>query len=383
MGLAQGTALRERIAAARAMLRQLEAFRLRQPWWLPYPLFRRLAERKARRTLEPALHRGAANSHQRLDGIAEGAGVSLDAIYLANALEGVMSSGGESTVTPPTVTPPLGGCSAAAVGPDRSADGQPIVAHNFDYLPLLQPFYTLRRSCPADGLQSLDFTVAPLCGTVDGINEAGLAIAYDYAYAADADAGGPAPTISMAVAAALAGCRSVTEAAESIASRARWGAGLLMLADAEGDIASLELSHARSHLRRAEPGTGALFHSNAYFDDTMQEVEVSAQAVYDQRAPEALRGVRVLEASEVRDRRLAELLTAPPARDTRLGPDELAAVMADHGAQHQPGPNTICMHGDYWQTTACVQLLPARRAIRVAYDSACGAEYVEVACTED
>jgi hypothetical protein len=37
------------------------------------------------------------------------------------------------------------------------------------------------------------------------------------------------------------------------------------------------------------------------------------------------------------------------------------------------------MHSDYWNTTACVQLYPRERRIRVAYDAACRAEFVDFA----
>ena len=46
--------------------------------------------------------------------------------------------------------------------------GPRIIARNFDYLPLVQPFYVLRESRPRDGFRSLEFTVAPLGGAVDG-----------------------------------------------------------------------------------------------------------------------------------------------------------------------------------------------------------------------
>ena len=43
MGLAQGAALREKVWAAREALERLEAFRLEQPCWLPFSVFRWLA----------------------------------------------------------------------------------------------------------------------------------------------------------------------------------------------------------------------------------------------------------------------------------------------------------------------------------------------------
>ena len=43
MGLAQGAGLQHKIHGARQVLEQLEAFRLQQPWWLPYSGYRWLA----------------------------------------------------------------------------------------------------------------------------------------------------------------------------------------------------------------------------------------------------------------------------------------------------------------------------------------------------
>jgi len=48
------------------------------------------------------------------------------------------------------------------------------------------------------------------------------------------------------------GRQRVFAGANLLTSRTRWGAGLLMLADAEGDLASLELSSTRSQLRRPQ-----------------------------------------------------------------------------------------------------------------------------------
>ena len=366
MGVTQGDALREQIAGARRVLAELEAFRLRRPWWLPYPAFLRLAERKAKRMLAGALAVQAPEMAQRLEGIARGAGIGLPAACLLNALEVFMSSVGNGRV--PTGS---GACSAVAVRGRRSATGEPVLAHNFDYLSLVQPFYVLRESRPEGLWRSLDFTAAPLCGTVDGLNERGLAITNNYAY--PVDAGPPAMPISMLAAGALAHCATVTEATEWITSRPRSGGGILMLADAAGDVASLELSNTRSRLRRPDEGCDLLFHTNAFFCKVMREVEVGEQTVYGPDAPAAVRGVRVLDSPRRRDERIAELT----ARVGTFSPEELAALMADHGPQGRPDANTLCMHSDYWHTTACLQLFPRSRRMRVAYAPACQARYEE------
>lgn len=364
MGRAQGDAICGLVRQVPRVLRGIEAIRMRKPWWMPWPMFRRIAGSQARRMIEPALIDSFADARDRLHGIADGARAPAEGLYLLNALEPMMSSVRECIVTPP-----LGGCSAVAIRGGRSVTGEPIVAHNFDYLPIVQSFYFLRESRPSGRLRSLDFTVAPMCGAVDGINEKGLCITYNYAYAVDHET--PSGSISMAVSEALERCSSVSEAADWIVSRPRWGAGVLMLADGDGDIASLELSASRTCLRRPAAGCDFLFHTNCYSTDQMRTVEVDPNAVFTDKAPTPLRGQRVLTSSVCRNQRFAELLDARPILDA----DDVAAVMSDHGAEGEPSCDSICMHSDYWFTTACLQFFPRSRRIRVAYNTACRAEY--------
>lgn len=362
MGLAQGESLRMKIRMARETLTELEAFRARQPWWLPYSAYRWIVERKARRLIA-GWESAAPEMLKRLRGIASGAGLNDSALALFNVLEAVLGNVTRSTACPAA-------CSAVAVRGRRSATGTPIIAHNFDYLPLVQPFYTLRDSRPTGLARSLDFTFAPLAGAIDGVNEHGLAIAYDYAFTTDAPAG-PVPPISTAISDALEHCRTVEEAVERIASRPRWGAGLLMLADPMGDIASLELSSTQSAVRRPAPGEDAIYHTNCFSSDAMLAIQVPWDAVYTDRAPKPLRGRRLHLSSERRNERFDANL----AGDATLGTDELAHIMADHGPTGVPDDFTPCVHGAYWHTTACLQLLPKSRGMRVAYANACQAKY--------
>jgi hypothetical protein len=374
MGHAQGEALREKIRGARRMLAELEAFRLLQPRWLPYAVFLRGAEKRARRLLETAVQRDAPESAARLAGIAAGSRVRLDSLYLLNGLEAFMCSlvgnlAQEARME--AAASAASACSAVAVRGRRTTDGSPIIARNFDYLPLVQPFYVLRECRPENGYRSIEFTAAPLAGTIDGMNERGLCITYNYAYAMDV--GGPAATISMAISTALAHCSTVDEAATHIINHRRYGAGLLMLADASGDIASIELSSNHSAVRRPSEGEDTLCHSNSYVTEAMQRIEAPPNAYYSHRVPKPLRGSRVLESSDRRDERFVELL----AKTQQFDGDSLQSVMADHGAGGNGTACTPCMHSDYWNTTACVQFYPRERRMRVAFDAACRATFVE------
>ena len=211
MGLTQGAELRAKILGAHQSLRDLEALRLEQPWWLPYPFFLKLAERKAEKFLVPSLRQSNPAMLARMQGIAEGTGLPLRSLCLMNTVEAFIGS-----VAGRTAVPPLSACSALAVRGTRSRTGEPIIARNFDYPMLVQPFFMLRESRPRDGFCSLDFALAPQAGTVDGVNEKGLAIMINYAFVTAPVT--PNPLVTMLIADALASCATVTEAGQSLES---------------------------------------------------------------------------------------------------------------------------------------------------------------------
>ncbi len=365
MGLAQGKQLKSKIEASVEILQELEALNLDRPFWLPFKFYRILAQYKVGKFWS-TLGNSMPDYSQRLKGISIGSGVNEKSIMLLNALEPLMAS-----LDGKTVNAPIGACSSVAIRGDKSANSNALLAHNFDYLPALQQFYILRECKPTNGYRALEFGLAPLAGAVDGINEHGLSISYDYAYIKDE--GESNGTISMAVSEALRTCKHVTEAIAQIESTPRWGGGILMLADAKGDIASLELSNTKSAVRRPEDKLDYLAHSNQFFTKEMQEVEVPIDAHYSKKSPITLRGKRVLESSELRDERYTKLLEEA----NNLDSDSLKEIFSDHGPDGTHGRNSICMHSDYWSTTATLQLIPETRTMRVAYNSACKAEFVD------
>lgn len=365
MGEAQGEILRERLPELFRSLACIEPYRLKQPKWMPYGLYRKFTERKARAYLASAL----ADSPElaaRIEGLARAAHVSIRSLSLFHALEPMLSA-----VDAESAHAASAGCSVMAVGKRRSAYGEPIIGRNFDYLPLAQPFYILRRDEPKDGLKSLIFTSAPLIGAVDGINEAGLCLTLNYAYTVDSAR--PAPTISMRISEVLRQCRTVQEATTWMKQHPHWGAGLILLVDESGDMASLELSQTQSHIRRCRADEDILFHSNRFHSPEMQAVQVPAAAHWSHRAPRALRGRRILQSAETRDARFRELLSHRQTLDLQ----DLAGIFSDHGPEASPSRDTICIHSDYWNTTASLQLLPASRKLRVSYSTACQADYQE------
>ena len=206
---------------------------------------------------------------------------------------------------------------------------------------------------------------------VDGINDQGLCITYDYGFTID-DAQAAGPPISAAITAALEQCGTVAEAARLITARPRWGGGLLMLADPSGDIASLELSSTRCQLRRPAAGEDVLFHTNAFHTAPMRAVQVSPDAVFTGKEPPVACHVRPLDSSMLRC-----AIRALLAGNRPLGWDELTEIMSDHGPTGAAQSEGLCVHSDYWNTTACLQFEPQARRLRVAYTSTCQARFQE------
>jgi hypothetical protein len=359
MGHLQGQALAGRIAGCRDALRDLEPFRLLQPRWLPYSLFLRSAAKRAQGTLADVVKREAPTAHARLAGIAAGSGARAEDLWLLQTLEALLGSVGDAADQAP-----IGACSAVWLDESRSPVGEPFVAHNYDYAKIVQPYLIVRESRPVGGFRSLELTVAPLSGALDGLNEAGLAITYNYGLSTEPAR--PNPTISMRIAETLAKAESVETAVESLEMCTRWGGGLLMVADANGEAASLELTSSRQGVNRPG-GDGMLLHTNKYHLKETIESEVSEDAVFNDHAPRSLRGEHVLDSPKTREARLRELITLAG----RLDLDVLQVIMADHGGDETGNLNTICMHSEYLGTSACIQCLPRSRTMRVSVGPAC------------
>ena len=359
MGLQQGAACRDKLLLIDGLLPQLEAFRLAQPWWLSYGLFRRAAEGRATRMVRRPLLRDDPEIHARLAGISQGSGVRLRLLYLINALECLLASPRRCTVMPP-----LAACSAVAVRGSRSATGGPLIARNFDYLPLVQPTYTLRESRPTGRFRTLDFTMAPLAGAVDGLNERGVCITYDYGFAIDdAQGNGPPISASITTAAGTYGDRKRRGPADYVAAAAGWRAASCWPTPRE------TLPRSRFRPRGANCGVPrrakTSFITPTPFTPRRCRECKSRPRRFSRPAPR-----RRCATSGRSIRRLARRpfrRTSGPALAAAFGWEELTAIMSDHGPPGSANGHGLCVHSDYWNTTACIQLEPQRRKFRIDY----------------
>ncbi len=362
MGIQQGAALASDIRKAESVLLRSEPFRVLRPRLVPFRLFAALARRRASALLAPHLARHLPAQHERLLGISDGAGISVPSTCLLHGAEMLLA-----TIDWRHRPAALAACSAAAVRGPRARDG--VAIHkNFDYPAFAAPLFVVRESRPSRGLGALELTAAPFSGAIDGINEAGLAIAYDYGFSTDASCE-PLP-LTLAISAALERCTRAAQAADYLSSRPRGGGALLLVSDASGDLLSLELSPTRSAVRRPLAGEDALLHTNLYSTEALREVEIPRGAVYSSKNVAALRGQRIHASAERREAALAALLAARPGP---LDGQDLQALFADHGGTAAGDDGTLCRHGPYWSTTAMIQLFPRDRRLRIAFDAPCRA----------
>ena len=91
IGRDQGEAAAELVRGCHGALRDLEAFQLMKPRWLPHAIFTRMAERRASQRWRGSVAPAAPCMAQRVRGISEGAGIRPGAVQLLNVLEPLMA----------------------------------------------------------------------------------------------------------------------------------------------------------------------------------------------------------------------------------------------------------------------------------------------------
>lgn len=366
MGRAQGAACRAELARIEQVLLAIalpEQSRLAGALGVFTPPLTGALGRVGRRLMTPDLVRLHPEQLDRMIGIAEGGGVPVHRLFVGPMVELTLNKAAYTTPTP-------GACTAVAVTGSRSATGEAIIAKNFDYPPASNALHLTRRSRPTGArVGSLEVTKAPLTGSHDGVNEHGLAVAYNYGHFR-----GRARariSISVLVQEVLETCRTVEDALALLRRRPRSGGALLMMADAAGDLASVEVAPDTISVRRGD----ALVHANHAVTDEMAERDVPHDAVLPRWIwPAELRGKRVHESSERRQARAQSLLgELGAARDV-----ELARILSDHGPGARGDDHTVCRHGPYYSTTCAVVLRPRQRAMSVLVGAPCAGRFSDL-----
>jgi len=294
-GRQQGEGARSRIAGMIDAYRELLPAAVRRSW-----------ERVQQQAYKYLSHAEVAFPQfvDELRGIAEGAGVSFEEAWVLNCAEEVIDSRRSS------------GCTTLAVRDDLTVDGHVLLAHNEDWTSVDRDHIYLVRAEPEDGPPFLAMTYGPLLVNV-GLNGEGIGVGINSVYPTDGRIGVPRILFSRAI----LGARAIGQAIAACLFRERAGGYHNLLADANGELYSVETSATEHAILYGEEGW--LVHTNHYLSPRLQAVERPGGYV----------------GSQVRYHRARRLLQGQLGLVTRQGVQE---VLRDHVNR----PYSICGHED-------------------------------------
>jgi isopenicillin-N N-acyltransferase-like protein len=271
---------------------------------------------KAREYLEPA-QEYAPHLVDEMRGIAQGAGVSLDEVLALNCRTEILSVGavplrkGECTAC-------QGECTALFVAPEFTANGQALLAQNWDWADVLRGGQVLLRvQRPSEPKTVLTLTEAGQVGKI-GLNSAGVGVCLNFLRHDQRRLGAP---LHLMLREALESPRlSLATAAVYRARRA--DAGNFLLAHAQGEAVSLEATPADVGVLHTEGGL--LVHTNHFITPRLQEGDT---------------GILDSTSTELRYNRALQVLRVHLGAITV---ETLQEVLRDHFHR----PNSICRHPD-------------------------------------
>jgi isopenicillin-N N-acyltransferase-like protein len=294
-GRQQGEGARTQIHGAIEGYRDLVPKASRLPWEEALP--------EARKFL-PYAESAFPSFVEELQGVAEGSGASFQQVWTLNCYEGLTDV-------------QLGrGCTSVAVRDDHVANGHVLLAHNEDWSSVDRDNVYLVRATPDDGPAFVGMTYGPLLVNI-GLNDEGIGVAINSVYANDVRVGVPRIVFSRAV----LGSRTIGQAIRACVPKLRDGGYHYLLADANGEMYSVETSARVHDIMYGDAGW--LAHANHYISPRLKALE----------EPGTYAG------SKVRLNRAGRLLRAQLGQVTV---ESLQPILRDHVNY----PNSICGHQD-------------------------------------
>jgi len=345
----------------RELIVNTELGRLMKPRLLPVSLFLAMVKRRATGMLRDDIFEHYPRQAERLRGIADGAGIDLPTILFMQSMELLIGA--------PSYR--LEACTSLGFSPRRTKTEETIVAKNFDYVNDLALYHLTCETKPREGYRTLGSKMAPLPGILDGMNEHGLLVTYNLAFTTDRP--GNHVSLSIALQEMLETCRNTVEAIKFITQAKQGGHdALLMLADAEGDIRTVEISS--NHSATREMIDGQIINTNHYHIEEMAKFEVPHNAIISGKGvPKGWLGMRFHESSEQRLRRAQALLDGK----AKVDEDIIIAILRDHGEDGNPSNLTICQHGEFISTLRSMIFYPERKAVKILYGNPCKNKYTK------
>ena len=216
------------------------------------------------RRFGPVLKRLHPNLLEEIQGIARGAGRSLDEILLVNARTDMLVLAARKA-RPKTRNPQNPGCTALALLGQRGKRPLLALGQNWDWRKNLQGRTLILRIAPRGGPRIVTFTEAGMVGKI-GFNEHRLGVCLNF-LSHDTDAPGADPGVPVHCLLRLVmGCKTVEEAHKLVAWSPRCASANFLIAQhaARTEVLDLEVTPAAVGRLRIPKGGTHLVHTNHY-----------------------------------------------------------------------------------------------------------------------
>jgi isopenicillin-N N-acyltransferase-like protein len=287
---------------------------------------------------------------EEMRGIARGAGVSFERIFLLNSLLDL------SSFRYLDLAQPFAGCSSFAVVREAGS-GKTLVGQTYDMPALHQDYVTLLRLKPARGPRQLVVTFAGIVGAC-GLNEAGIAVNINYLSPRDVGWG----RLHSVVVRQILAAGHLADALVPPVLPPRAGGAHFLVGHRDGVVFSIETTAKRHWV--FYPEGNAIAHTNHYLAAALKEIEF-------------LRSGSIGSSLA----RYAALRRFLQEQDDRL----TVAALQELTRSHTAHPLSICTHGTddepaegRRRTVAALVQVPADQVLHVTRGCPCEGSYSPV-----
>jgi isopenicillin-N N-acyltransferase-like protein len=272
---------------------------------------------------------------EELEGIAEGADVSFDEVFLTMCEELWESFAWH-------------GCTDMAARGKATADGSTLIAHTNDLLPKTEAMLVLLKVQAGDEPEYLGVSVGGIAISA-GYNAAKISLTGNQLDSNDVRPGVP----RLLVVRAILGSRTLSEAMSHCLLPTRASSYNNVIADGSGEVYSMEGS--ATDMEAIYIKDDVMAHANHYIAPSMRRFE---------------RDRSVIASSIIRQNRAEYLLRQNYGK---LTPELFRALLADHAGY----PASICKHGAETQTVFSIIIQVETLKSWIGRGHACETEYVE------
>ncbi len=304
-------------------------------------VFSQIAKVGGKKILE-SIQKEYPNQYERLEGIAEGYGISNEVLAGGIFMENFSGDCRSDMKIPPHA------CTAGVILNENGA----FMIKNFDFPFELEEYQIVRYSdnAPGCGYKSIGLSLLPLVGVISGINEYGVAITMNSGYSLDIKMRNP--PMSLIIQDVLEHSKTSDEAIELIKHAPVCAGWILTIADKDtcGIVERTPTSFGVRDYQVINHSKYIATGNTFYHQDVVKN-----QLPYGTKwTTKNINGRLVLEPSNRRKEQMDQKLIET-AKSNNLTIETLRKVLASHNSDEpNGGDTTICRHGEYYKTLSSV-----------------------------